>query len=184
MQCILNMLKIIMYCPSCQTPNTKVIDSRHLSDGLAVRRRRACPKCDFRYTTYEKLQLQVPALVKNDKRREPYNREKISKGINKACQKRPLTTAQINRLIDDVEMTLSQMNNSEVSAKIVGQVVMEKLHDLDPVAYVRYASFYWNFKDIDSFIESLQNSINEFGSLSEKIIINKELLSEKPSIQQ
>ncbi|MFG1500840.1 transcriptional regulator NrdR [Halobacteriovorax sp. XZX-3] len=184
MQCIHIMLKIDMYCPSCQTPNTKVIDSRHLSDGLAVRRRRACLNCDFRYTTYEKLQLQVPALVKNDKRREPYNREKISKGINKACQKRPLTTAQINRLIDDVEMTLSQMNNIEVPAKIVGEVVMEKLYELDPVAYVRYASFYWNFKDIDGFIESLQKSIGQFGNLKEKFLLNKDSTSEKPSIQQ
>lgn len=150
-----------MYCPSCNAQDTKVIDSRHLSDGLAVRRRRECQSCGKRYTTYEKLQLQMPAIVKNDKRREPFNREKISKGINKACQKRPVTTSEINRLIDEVERTLSENHPGEVSAKIVGEITMEKLYQLDPVAFVRYASFYWNFKDINGFIASLQKSIGQ-----------------------
>ncbi|OIQ19154.1 MAG: transcriptional regulator NrdR [Bacteriovorax sp. MedPE-SWde] len=158
-----------MFCPSCNAQDTKVIDSRHLSDGLAVRRRRACQVCEKRFTTYEKLQLQMPAIVKNDKRREPFNREKMSKGINKACQKRPVTTQEINRLIDDIERTLAENHPGEVSAKIVGEITMEKLYLQDPVAYVRYASFYWNFKDINGFIHSLQKSIGQIskGNASE-----------------
>lgn len=150
-----------MYCPSCSAKDIKVIDSRHLNDGMAVRRRRECQVCKKRYTTYEKLQLEMPAIVKNDKRREPFNREKISKGINKACQKRPVTTSEINGLIDDIERTLAENHPGEVSAKILGEITMEKLYLLDPVAYVRYASFYWNFKNIDGFIASLQKSIGQ-----------------------
>lgn len=162
-----------MFCIKCGAQDTKVIDSRHLHDGLAVRRRRECIVCSKRFTTYEKLQLLMPVIVKNDKRREPYNREKISKGINKASQKRPLTTADLSKLIDDIERTLSENYPGEVSSKIVGEVTMQKLYQLDPVAYVRFASFYWNFKDIGGFVDSLQKSIENIkiikGSSSESV---------------
>ncbi|EQC45651.1 transcriptional regulator NrdR [Bacteriovorax sp. Seq25_V] len=166
-----------MYCPSCNAQETKVIDSRHLSDGLAVRRRRECLECGKRFTTYEKLQLQMPVIVKNDKRREPYNREKISKGIYKASQKRPVTTSDLNRLIDEIERALAENFPGEVSAKIVGEVTMQKLYQLDPVAYVRFASFYWSFKDINGFVDSLQKSI-------EKISISKGKHGEPGQLQQ
>jgi transcriptional repressor NrdR len=148
-----------MFCPSCNAENTKVIDSRHLVDGLAVRRRRECVECHKRFTTYEKLQLQLPAIVKQDKRREPFNRDKILKGVNKACQKRPVTTPQINRMLDEIERALAENYPGEVSAKIVGELTMQRLYVLDPVAYVRFASFYWNFKNINGFVQSLQKSI-------------------------
>ncbi len=127
-----------MRCPSCDSGNTKVIDSRHLSDGHMIRRRRECLTCLKRYTTYEKVQLEMPVIVKNDKRREPYNREKILKGVNKA----------------------------EAPAKQIGEITMLKMYMLDPVAYVRFASFYWNFKDINGFVDSLQKSI---GKMDEEI---------------
>lgn len=166
-----------MFCIKCGAQDTKVIDSRHLQDGHAVRRRRECGVCGKRFTTYEKLQLMMPAIVKNDKRREPYNREKISKGIFKASQKRPLTTADLARLIDEIERTLSENYPTEVSSKIVGEITMQKLYALDPVAYVRFASFYWNFKDIEGFVQSLQSSI-------EKIKISKGRPGEQFELQQ
>ena len=164
-----------MFCPSCNSENTKVVDSRHLMDGLAVRRRRECIECHKRFTTYEKVQLQLPMIVKQDKRREPFNREKIVKGVNKACQKRPVTTLEINRMIDELERTLAENHPGEVNAKIVGELTMEKLYRLDPVAYVRFASFYWNFKNISGFVQSLQKSIDH---------IDKGNLSEQDQLQQ
>ncbi len=163
-----------MHCPSCSASNTKVVDSRHLSDGHVVRRRRECLTCTKRYTTYEKVQLEMPVIVKSDKRREPYNREKISKGINKACQKRPVTAAQINRLIDDIERHISESFPYEAPAKQIGEITMLKVYELDPVAYVRFASFYWNFKDINSFVDSLHKNISR---------MNKELKSESKQLQ-
>ncbi len=163
-----------MHCPSCNASNTKVVDSRHLSDGHVVRRRRECLSCTKRYTTYEKVQLEMPVIVKSDKRREPYNREKISKGINKACQKRPVTAAQINRLIDDIERHISESFPYEAPAKQIGEITMLKVYELDPVAYVRFASFYWNFKDINTFVDTLHKNINR---------MNKELKGEQKQFQ-
>ena len=157
---------VFVRCPSCDSGNTKVIDSRHLSDGHMIRRRRECLTCLKRYTTYEKVQLEMPVIVKNDKRREPYNREKILKGVNKACQKRPVTAAQINKLIDDIERHISESFPYEAPAKQIGEITMLKMYMLDPVAYVRFASFYWNFKDINGFVDSLQKSI---GKMDEEI---------------
>jgi len=146
-----------MHCPKCNKTDTKVIDSRLLPEGQSIRRRRKCEQCDFRFTTYERFQAQLPAVVKHDERRENYNRDKILKGLKKACQKRPISSDQIDQLIDSVEKDMVDNFPKEISTDALGELVMEKLYQLDPVSYVRFASFYWDFKDIESFVKNLQN---------------------------
>ncbi|MCK5073678.1 MAG: transcriptional repressor NrdR [Bacteriovoracaceae bacterium] len=146
-----------MYCPICNAPETKVIDSRLLQEGDTVRRRRKCESCEKRFTTYESIHIQLPYIVKNDGRRENYKHEKIIKGLKKACHKRGISTDDITNIIKNVEKSLIEKGEKEVSANIVGEIVMENLYKLDPVSYVRFASFYWNYKDIDEFAEGLKN---------------------------
>jgi transcriptional repressor NrdR len=146
-----------MRCPSCGKSDTKVIDSRLLQEGKTVRRRRKCPDCEARFTTYEKLQIQLPLIVKSDGRREAFNREKVMKGLKKACQKRPIAVDQLEVLLDNLEKFLLDSEGKEFMATEVGQYVMAKLYDLDPVSYVRYGSFYWNFNDLEDFTSSLKN---------------------------
>jgi transcriptional repressor NrdR len=146
-----------MHCPSCGESDTKVIDSRLLQEGKTVRRRRKCPDCEARFTTYEKLQVQLPLIVKSDGRREAFNREKVMKGLKKACQKRPIAVDRLELLLDDLEKFLLDAEGKEFMATEVGQYVMASLYDLDPVSYVRYGSFYWNFKDLEDFTSSLKN---------------------------
>ncbi len=146
-----------MHCPKCNTTDTKVIDSRLLPEGQSIRRRRKCESCDFRFTTYERFQAQLPSVVKHDERRENYNREKILKGLKKACQKRPISSDQIDQLIDTIEKTMVDCYPKEISSSVLGELIMEKLYQLDAVSYVRFASFYWEFKDIESFVTNLQN---------------------------
>lgn len=156
-----------MRCPACDAQDTKVIDSRLLLEGQTVRRRRKCESCDQRFTTYEKWQIQMPAIVKNDGRREAYNRDKILRGLKTACQKRPIATAQLDSLVDSVEKTLAEDFPKEASAKELGNLVMERLYQVDPVSYVRFASFYWHFKDIQGFVSSLQQNLetSKFGEV-------------------
>ena len=144
-----------MNCPFCNDVNTKVIDSRHLQNGLVVRRRRSCSNCSKRYTTHERLQFKMPIVRKNDKRRESYSREKINRGINKACHKRSIKTYQISKMIDEIEQQISNNYPIEVTSKIIGKIVMEKVYQMDIVAYVRFVSFYWNFEDINDFVNNL-----------------------------
>jgi transcriptional repressor NrdR len=146
-----------MHCPTCNATDTKVIDSRLLPEGQSVRRRRKCESCDFRFTTYESFRAQMPAVVKHDERRENYNREKILRGLKKACQKRPISSDQIDQLIDTIEKSMVDNYPKEISSSTLGELIMEKLYQLDPVSYVRFASFYWEFKDIESFVKNLQN---------------------------
>ncbi|MDD0853968.1 transcriptional regulator NrdR [Halobacteriovorax sp. GB3] len=157
-----------MHCPVCNAQDTKVIDSRLLLEGQTIRRRRKCCNCDNRFTTYEKIQIQMPEIVKNDGRRENYNREKILKGLKKACQKRPITTKQINSLIDTVEREIISKYPDEAPANQIGKLTMSKLYELDPVSYVRFASFYWNYKNIESFISSLQKDIASIETCDDK----------------
>lgn len=164
-----------MQCPSCNTNDTKVIDSRLLLEGQTVRRRRKCESCDFRFTTYEKIQIQMPAVVKHDGRRENFNREKILKGLKKACQKRAVSTDELDKLIDNVEKIILENHPKEVPAEKIGDYTMTALHQLDPVSYVRFASFYWDFNDIDSFVSSLQNNLNP-----KKNVKQKGLLRDQP----
>jgi transcriptional repressor NrdR len=148
-----------LHCPSCQAEDTKVIDSRALAGGLSIRRRRKCEVCEKRFTTYEHFEAEIPAIVKQDGRRESFDPEKIMKGLTKACQKRPISSDQLHQLIDSTQKTLCDRGTKEVPSSLVGEIVMDALYRLDPVSYVRFASFYWNFNDIDGFVKTLQNTL-------------------------
>lgn len=148
-----------MHCPNCHAQDTKVIETRILQNGLAVRRRRRCEDCDKRFTTYENFTQQLPAIVKADGRRENFNREKIVKGLTKACQKRPVSRDQIHELIDGLERHLGELNLKEIRSDLLGNYVMEELYKLDPVSYVRFASFYWEFNNIEDFVSNLEKNI-------------------------
>ena len=147
-----------MKCPNCSNNDTKVIDSRLLQEGSNIRRRRKCEKCEFRFTTYEKIEANIPAVLKRDGRRESYNRNKIHSGLLKACQKRPISTDQLDKIIDDLECTMIQSSLKEFPSDQIGPMIMNKLKDLDHVAYVRFASFYWNYETVDTFIHVLTTS--------------------------
>ena len=146
-----------MKCPYCGNGEDKVIDSRESSDGGAIRRRRECLKCERRTTTYERVE-QIPILVvKRDGRRESFDRKKLLNGIMKACEKRPVSMSDLERLVDELELSLSQEFDREVPSREVGERVMHKLHELDPVAYVRFASVYREFKDAEQFMRELKD---------------------------
>ena len=146
-----------MKCPYCGHLDNKVIDSRLNKDSTITRRRRACHKCDRRFTTYERLEALMPVLVKKDGRREEWQREKLIAGLEKACQKRPVSRDRINQFVDDIERRLQDLGEGEVSSQRVGEWVMEKLPALDEVAYVRFASVYRQFKDLTEFMEELKS---------------------------
>lgn len=149
-----------MHCPQCHTVDTRVIDSRSMPDSNSINRRRKCDQCDTRFTTYENIQWQMPQVIKKDGRRENYNREKIMKGLKKACQKRPISVDELNKLIDGVEKSLIESYPVEVDGKFLGELVMDRLRELDPVSYVRFASFYWDYKDIEDFVFGLRHNLN------------------------
>jgi transcriptional repressor NrdR len=149
-----------MHCPQCNAPDTKVIDSRMLLEENSIRRRRKCDACEFRFTTYEKLHLQMPQIVKKDGRRENYNRDKIMKGLKKACSKRPISVNNLENFIDGIERELLEISITEVSSAQLGKVIMDQLKKLDPVSYVRFASFYWDFGDVEDFVYGLKNNLN------------------------
>ncbi len=142
-----------MKCPYCGYPETNVIDSRESSDGLSVRRRRECPKCKRRFTTYERIETNV-IVIKKDGRREAFDRQKLFNGVQKACEKRPIPMEDIEKLVNDVEMTL-RARGQEVSSREIGNIVMKKLKKLDKIAYIRFASVYKEFADIDDFRNEL-----------------------------
>lgn len=158
-----------MHCPQCSKTETKVIDSRLQPDGHSVRRRRRCESCDFRFTTYESYRPQMPAVVKNDGRRENFNREKIMSGLKKACQKRPISIDQLESLIDHVEENLCEGHPQEVDSQKIGPLVMQRLYELDPVSYVRFASFYWEYKDVADFVKNLENNSHPYLKPTQKI---------------
>ncbi len=147
-----------MHCPFCHINDTKVIDSRLLHEGFSVRRRRKClnKSCQKRFTTYEQIEISMPMIVKNDGRREKFSKEKLKGGIIKACQKRPVSTDQIDRVLDNIEKEIFDLSEREVSSKEVGNIMMKYLRNLDPVAYVRFASVYKNFHDVIEFIKDLE----------------------------
>lgn len=145
-----------MKCPFCSTADTKVIDSRPADDNSSIRRRRQCEQCGRRFTTYEKLETIPLMVIKKDNSREMYDRSKIEAGILHSCHKRPISPAQIASLIDDVETNLFNREDSEVPSSIIGELVMERLKKLDVVTYVRFASVYREFKDVNTFMEELQ----------------------------
>ncbi len=148
-----------MRCPYCNHTDAKVVDSRASKEGDAIRRRRECLKCEKRYTTYERIEEVAQMVVKKDGRREQFDRWKVRAGILKACEKRPVTLDQIEHLIDDVERTLFSTTDREVSTNQIGEAVMGKLKGLDEVAYVRFASVYRQFKDLNEFMEELKTML-------------------------
>jgi transcriptional repressor NrdR len=146
-----------MKCPFCSTLDTKVLDSRTSEEGLVVRRRRKCEVCQKRFTTFETVELSMPMVIKRDGRRETFDREKIKNGIEKACQKRPVSQAQIDRIISNIEKAILDVSDKEIGAQEIGQLVMMYLRHLDPVAYVRFASVYRKFQDVAEFVNDLKS---------------------------
>ena len=145
-----------MRCPYCGHLEDKVVDSREAGDGQATRRRRECLGCSRRFTTYERIEEILPSVVKKDGRREPFDRKKILEGLTRACQKRPVSAAQIEALISAVERHVQELGEKEVPSRVVGEAVMARLRELDPVAFVRFASVYRSFEDVGDFMSELQ----------------------------
>ncbi|MDU5110441.1 MAG: transcriptional regulator NrdR [Clostridium sp.] len=150
-----------MRCPFCSFEESKVVDSRSTDDNTTIRRRRECLKCSKRYTTYEKVE-DIPILVvKRDSTRENFNREKIINGLIRACQKRPISRMQIEAMAEDIEKTISNKMITEVNSKNIGEMVMDRLKDIDEISYVRFASVYREFKDINTFLEEIKNLVHK-----------------------
>ncbi len=145
-----------MKCPFCGDLEDKVIDSRSSKDGYSIRRRRECISCKKRFTTHEKIEETLPAIIKKDGRREPFDRDKILSGITKACQKRPISTETIEAAVDRIEREVQERGLKEIKSSELGERIMKELHDLDDVAYVRFASVYRSFKDISEFMAEVK----------------------------
>ena len=150
-----------MICPACGVNEDKVVDSREAPDGVAIRRRRECVSCQHRFTTYERLEETALLVVKRDGRRETFDRKKLLGGVLKACEKRPIPMERVEALVDQVERDLAKEYEREVSSVQIGERIMQKLHDLDEVAYVRFASVYRSFKDINEFMKELKDLIQK-----------------------
>ena len=149
-----------MKCPFCNLDNTRVIDSRPAEENNSIRRRRACDECGKRFTTYEKVETIPLIIIKKDLNREAYDRAKIEAGVLRACHKRPVSAEQIARLVDEVETEVYSREEREVNSAVIGESIMNKLKDLDPVAYVRFASVYREFKDVNTFMDELKKVLN------------------------
>lgn len=145
-----------MKCPYCKYTESKVIDSRPTVDGESIRRRRICQQCGKRFTTYETIESRSLMVIKKDGSRQQYDREKLMRGILKACQKRPVTKAQMDDLLSDIEKELYDQQEDEVASMTIGEMVVERLIDIDEVAYIRFASVYRDFDDVDSFMAELK----------------------------
>jgi len=145
-----------MKCPFCGHENTRVIDSRPADDNNSIRRRRVCDECDKRFTTYEKVETIPIIVIKKDNNRETYDRAKIEAGVLRACHKRPVSAANINQIVDDVETAVFSYEDKEIPSTVIGELVMGKLKDLDDVAYIRFASVYREFKDVNTFMDELK----------------------------
>ncbi len=145
-----------MKCPYCGKEEDKVIDSRSVQEGKAVRRRRQCLSCCKRFTTYEYVENVSLLIVKNDGRREPFDRQKLRTGIELACKKRPVGSKRIDAMVDEIEEKLLSMSKGEIESSVMGEIVMEKLREIDEVAYVRFASVYRKFQDKEQFLDELK----------------------------
>lgn len=143
-----------MYCPFCNNDNSKVIDSRDSGD--SVRRRRECLRCGLRFTTYERVQTRALLVAKRDSRREEFDREKLWASVKSACAKRPLPIGSIDKVIDEIETQLANAGRAEIPSRVIGELVMDRLRNLDRVAYIRFASVYRDFRDIESFKEEVE----------------------------
>ena len=150
-----------MKCPYCGNPDTRVIDSRPAEDGSSIRRRRSCDTCGKRFTTYEKVERIPLIVIKKDNNREQYDRGKIEKGILQACYKRPVPAEVIRKTVEQIETEIFNREEKEIPSKVIGEIVMHKLKDLDEVAYVRFASVYREFKDVNTFMEELKSILDK-----------------------
>ncbi len=150
-----------MKCPFCNNPDTKVVDSRAQDENSAIRRRRVCERCGKRFTTYERVDTIPITVIKNDGTREIFDKNKLINGMMKSCNKRPVTLNQIEKIADDIENTVMNRMEKEVESKELGNMVMDLLKDIDEVAYVRFASVYRQFKDINTFIDELEKLLKE-----------------------
>lgn len=149
-----------MKCPFCGKDNTRVIDSRPVEENNSIRRRRQCDECNKRFTTYEKVEAIPLVVIKKDNNREPYDRTKIEAGVFRSCHKRPISVDQINALVDEVENAIFNLEKKEVPSSLIGEILMDKLKDLDAVAYVRFASVYREFKDVNTFMNELKKILD------------------------
>lgn len=149
-----------MKCPFCEFKDTRVIDSRPTEEGHAIRRRRECDNCQRRFTTYEKVEEIFFMVVKKDGRREAFDRNKILNGIIKACEKRPVTMDEIENVVNEIERNLNNRMEKEVKSKVIGELIMERLKNLDEVAYVRFASVYRQFKDVNTFMDEINKLLD------------------------
>ena len=150
-----------MKCPFCSHENTRVLDSRPAEDNNSIRRRRVCDECGKRFTTYEKIETIPLIIIKKDNNREAYDRAKIEAGVLRACHKRPVSAQQITTLVDEVENEIFNREEREIPSGTIGELVMNKLKDLDAVAYVRFASVYREFKDVNTFMDELKSVLND-----------------------
>ncbi|WP_075982531.1 transcriptional regulator NrdR [Bacillus massilinigeriensis] len=150
-----------MKCPSCQNNNTRVLDSRPVDEGRSIRRRRECEKCNYRFTTFEKVEDIPLIVVKKEGTREEFSREKILRGLIKACEKRPVALKQLEDITSEVEKELRSQGVSEIKSEVIGEMVMDRLANVDEVAYVRFASVYRQFKDINVFIDELKELLKK-----------------------
>lgn len=149
-----------MKCPFCSSDNTRVIDSRPADDNFSIRRRRLCDDCGKRFTTYEKVETIPLIVIKKDNNREQYDRAKVEAGILRACHKRPVPVDMMNQLVDTVEVDIFSREEKEISSSEIGEIVMNRLQELDPVAYVRFASVYREFKDVNTFMDELKKMLD------------------------
>ncbi len=149
-----------MKCPSCGHPDTKVVDSRPAENNSTIRRRRSCLACGTKFSTYEHIETMPVMVIKKDKTREVFDRAKLLGGVLKACHKRPVTSAQVESIVRDIENTIKNSPKSEIPSVTIGTMVMEKLKDIDEIAYVRFASVYREFKDVDTFLKELNDIKN------------------------
>lgn len=148
-----------MKCPNCNNTSTRVHDSRPARNNSTVKRRRYCPECQFKFSTEESIQIELPMVIKKDGRREPFQKAKIEKGINLACQKRAISTNQLDLLVKNIIEKISNKGGSEISSDLIGKYVMTELRKLDEVAYVRFASVYMTFKEVNEFFESIGSDL-------------------------
>ena len=150
-----------MKCPYCENEDSKVIDSRHTEDGMAIRRRRECEACGRRFTTYEKVEEMILMVVKKDGSRQAFDRNKLMNGIIRACEKRPVSMDDIEKIVNDIERGLNNMMEKEVGSTFIGELVMERLRELDEVAYVRFASVYRQFTDVNTFVQEVEKLLTQ-----------------------
>ena len=150
-----------MKCPFCGKENTKVIDSRPAEDNSSIRRRRQCDVCGKRFTTYEKVETIPLIVIKKDDNREPYDRDKIQGGIIRSCHKRPVSANQITQMVEEIETQIFNMEEKEISSSTIGEIVMDKLKEVDQVAYVRFASVYREFKDVNTFMYEIKKILDK-----------------------